>query len=241
MRCVPALRSVCGLCIGAAAAPLSGCNSDALGKQLPSYRYRLTAEVETPRGIATGASVIQVQWKLAPKIMGSQGSGSHKVRGQAVAVGLPRGQTLFILLRSAADSEWVTVQSNGYEPTLPIEAQDSTARTVPRTLTISGQAVDNYPIFVRFRDNGNPHTMEIVDPDNLAASFGPGIRLKSLTVALTGAPAVADLPNRLPWLRDRSIGFYKAARDPATGRLIYTPTDRRVHQLDYRDFVREEM
>ena len=42
------------------AVALAGCG-DVLGRDLPSYRYRLTVEVNTPEGLKTGSSVIEVE------------------------------------------------------------------------------------------------------------------------------------------------------------------------------------
>jgi hypothetical protein len=218
---------------------LNSCNSDAFGKQLPPYRYKLTAHVETPEGIKIGSSVIEVRWKTPPKIFGSQASGSHQVRGEAVAVDLPRGQTLFILLRSEGNSEWVTLQPGYYRLNLPPKAQDRTIHAVPRTRIISGQAVDNYPIFIRFKNIHDSSSGEIVNPDNLAATFGRGVRLRALTTELTEEQPVAEIANRLPWLENIEKSFYRKTEDPSTGRSIYVPDDWRIQQLSRRDFSRE--
>ena len=72
----------------------------------PSYKSRLTATVETPQGERSGHSVIAVWWRSPSPIFGTQGSAGFTVKGEAVAVDLPKGQTLFVLLRSAANVDW---------------------------------------------------------------------------------------------------------------------------------------
>lgn len=217
---------------------LGGCSSETLGKQLSPYRYKLTAQVETPEGVKSGASVIEVQWKLPPKIMGSQGSGSYQVKGQAVAVDLPGGQTLFVLLRSGWNVDWAAKSPYGPHQDLPIGTGDQGPHAVEKTIRTLGRQVSGYPFFVRFRDVGNPHTVEEVDPDNLAATFGPGVRLKALTVQLTGEPVTLGIRDRLPWLNDTSRGLFKAKVDPATGRRISSPITSINQELTYQDFVR---
>ena len=54
-------------------------------------RYRLSAEVETPAGVRRGSSVIQTIW--------DRGLSEATITGDAVAVDLPGGETLFVLLR----------------------------------------------------------------------------------------------------------------------------------------------
>src|SRR5690606_12946635 len=41
------------------------------------------------------------------------------------------------------------------------------------------------PYLVRFRDISDPRTVEAVDPENLAVTYGPGVRLRRATIELT--------------------------------------------------------
>ena len=59
----------------------------ACGEQLPTYRYRMTVEVETPEGLRTGSSVIEVRTRQGPGFPGPEAAGiATDVRGEAVAV-----------------------------------------------------------------------------------------------------------------------------------------------------------
>jgi hypothetical protein len=40
-----------------------------------------------------------------------------------------------------------------------------------------------YPLLVTFGDIADPKSVALVDPTNLAASFGPGVRLTSVMLA----------------------------------------------------------
>jgi hypothetical protein len=65
-----------------------------------TYRYRLTVEVETPEGLRTGSSVIQVVGDEAGKnALISPGRLTFRIFGEAVAVDLPNGKKLFAVLR----------------------------------------------------------------------------------------------------------------------------------------------
>ncbi len=79
---------------------LSGC-----GDQRDSYRYRLAAEVETPEGLKTGSSVIEVNVRqhISP---GGQVAESSESEGQAVIVDLGERGKLFVLLGSKAIEDW---------------------------------------------------------------------------------------------------------------------------------------
>jgi hypothetical protein len=56
------------------------------------------------------------------------------------------------------------------------------------------------PTLVRFRDINDPRTIDVVDPADLTASFGPNIRLKSVTVQITDKPVTyTNIDQILPY------------------------------------------
>ena len=178
---------------------LAGCDSEALGRNYPPYRYRLALAVETPEGERTGASVIEVQWTEAGKAFGIQSGAGYSVRGEATAVDLPGGQTLFVLLRSARNPDWAAWALRDVVQNIKDQGEsDRDPHPVPRQVELLGEQVDNYPYFVRFRDPADPKSVEQVAPDDLAASFGPGYRLKSLTVQVTDEAVTSGIGKRLP-------------------------------------------
>jgi hypothetical protein len=70
---------------------------------------------------------------------------------------------------------------------------------IPRTLKRPGdEIVDNYPQLVHFRDSRDPKSVAAVDPAHLDAAFGPGVRLKRITVQVTGDPVTRGIEGRLP-------------------------------------------
>jgi hypothetical protein len=189
------------LSLALSAVTLGGCGPDPLGHALPPDRFRLTAEVETPEGVRTGSSVIEVQWSTPPKILGSQGSSGYHIKGEAVVVDLPKGQTLFVLLSSPTSVDWAASALDGTGLGSPgARPADRGPRPLPRTVKLLADKVDNYPYFVRFRDPGYPKTVELVDPDDLTKAFGKGIKLRSLTVQLTDATTTDAIRQRLPWV-----------------------------------------
>lgn len=194
---------------------IASCDSDALADKLlfyTPYHARLVVEVETPEGVKRGQSVIEVKWTF----------GDFAVNGEAVAVDLPDGQTLFLLLRSNYDPDWAAKLHHNIEIDMgdvPENDDDSyssrNARKkyyyakvaadrqiwpVHRIIEVGSEQVDNYPYFIRFRDIKDPASAEQVDPDNLAKTFGHGYKLKSLTVQMTEEPITKEIEGRLKWL-----------------------------------------
>ncbi|MEM7778318.1 MAG: hypothetical protein AAF732_22280, partial [Pseudomonadota bacterium] len=59
----------------------------------------------------------------------------------------------------------------------------------------------SYPLLVTFDDIKNPVTAREVDPNDLAATFGPGYALSSLTIEITDEPVTEGrVESVLAWL-----------------------------------------
>jgi hypothetical protein len=178
----------------------------------PDYRYRLTVEVDTPEGVKTGSSVIEVKQNIGRS--GSSPLHSQIYRhanGEAVAVDLSGGKTLFALLRSDNDIEWAAQVMHRVAPKIDGETSDEAfdnillikgtvelPRTFPPVAWIPERSA--YPMMVTFGDLADPTSVAEVDPDDLAASFGEGVRLKRITVELTDDPVTTGIEERLGWL-----------------------------------------
>jgi hypothetical protein len=62
--------------------------------------------------------------------------------------------------------------------------------------------LEHLPMLARLRDPRDPATAERVDPTNLAATFGAGVRLVRVTAQITDDPlAPPTIENKLPWIR----------------------------------------
>ncbi len=208
----------------------------------PTYSYRLTATVETPEGERQGHSVIAVWWRGANKIFGSQASAGFTVRGEAVAVDLPNGQTMFVVLGTPDFQDWAAYQHDNVSVSVAegedmshvwprIAADRHVYPVARRTLIGTPLEMNNYPMFVRFRNIADPRTVEEVNPDDLAASFGPGYRLKSLTVQMTDEPVTTGIEKRLPWLISQGVLIEHPPKMPISER----PT---VERLNSRNFLK---
>lgn len=184
----------------------------------PTYAWnqKLTVTVSTPRGEVSGSSVVAVSWTKNFFSGGWGGALFHlTLRGDATTVDLGGDQFLFALLAYEHSQE---PNSTGVIPLkllrLPNEneyaylAPDRIKRvhaargrgpiTLPQKL---------YPRFLRFRDIKDPTTAELVDPDYLAKSFGPGVRLVRVTIEITDEAATRGIRKVLPWLSP-NLGWF---------------------------------
>lgn len=178
----------------------------------PDYRYRLTVEVETHEGLRSGASVIEVRQNIGRSGSSPLHSQIYRhAKGEAVAVDLPGGKTLFALLRSDSDVEWAAqvmhllapqiqgeTSQDSFDNVLLIKGKVEVPRTFPRVAWIPTRSA--YPMMVVFGDPTDPTSVTKVDPDDLAATFGEGVKLKRVTVELTDDPVSTGIEKRLAWL-----------------------------------------
>jgi hypothetical protein len=209
--------------------PLAACGSGgnsnetrqtmAGGKVYPTYRYRLTVEVDTPEGLKTGSSVIEVATSRGSEFaIPSPRALSYKVRGEAVTVDLGKRGLMFALLRSEHLSDWASGAFEAMVPSRSIDEEmkidDVYGERRARALALKGPQVvprwreptrSGYPMLVRFTDITNPATIEKVDPDNVAESFGKGVALKRITLERTDEAVTTGIVKRLGWLANRNV------------------------------------
>jgi hypothetical protein len=159
---------------------------------LPSYRYEITVEVDTPSGLRTGSSVIEVRARREPKLLPGITGVGVSFEGEAAAVDLLEGVTSYGYPQSIA-LNLLTPEERAAIPELEAGRVLSTVR---RTAELPRRA---YPLLVTFRDPANPHTVEGVDPDNLT-QFGSWVFLKRITISSTDKPVTEGIRMRLPWL-----------------------------------------
>jgi len=206
------MRAIIGLWALLAAMALAGCDSVARDDRAPNYRYRLTVEVDTPEGLRTGSSVIEVEQNMGRSgASPAHGQIYYRVRGEAVAVDLPGEKTLFALLRSENDVGWsarvmqmISPNVDGeawedvFDNVLLVEGEVEVPQTWPANAVLPERSA--YPMLVTFGNFDDPVSVEMVDPDDLAATFGKGYALERITVQLTEYPVTTGIEERLRWI-----------------------------------------
>lgn len=200
-----------------------GCGQAASGDpSLPTYRYRMTVEVDTPQGLRTGSSVIEVASNIASKnALTSPGLLTTHVRGEAVAVDLPGGQVLFALLSRPDQVDGASYYPLMAMPPPPAGIRDNYTKTLQRLIRWRGVGTlppSYYPMLVRFDDIRNATTIQAVDPTDLTAFFGKGIRLRQINIRVTNDAVTSGIEEKLVWLPSLSDGgaiSWKTTRHPA--------------------------
>lgn len=171
-----------------------------------SYNFRMTVAVETPDGVKSGSSVYSVSAGDRPKLTAEEGSRSMVVKGEAVAVDLPDGKTLFALLKTNAHfGDMSGLSMTALDPTFKSGLYDTvgTARRISKRNGVKESAEvspSDYPMFVTFADINDPKSVVQVDPSDPAATLGQGYAIKSITIEITDDLVTTGIEQRLAWL-----------------------------------------
>lgn len=188
------LRGVLGIVTaGVAAAALWQCSPN------NALRYKMTVEVDTPEGVKSGFTVREMGLSTDNIMRPTTGS----LKGEAVAVDLPGGQVLFALLTGGDGDVDYAMQIGGRaevwgkSPSEPRYGPVELYPAAPNTVGL--ERTDPLPMLVRFRDLSNPKSVERVAPANLAATFGPGVRLRRITVEMTDGDVTTGIERRFSW------------------------------------------
>ena len=189
-----ARRGMLGVMAGSVAAVLTGCGI--LGGE-KSYRFRMTVEVETPQGLKTGSSVMEVTAYEKLKLTSEEHGGGGGLRGEAVVVETADGP-VFVLLKNDGSGQPLRAQvTAALAPGAPLNPIASYVATVGDLGGMFASAKAElprkaWPQMVRFRDLSDPKSVEKVAPE--AAG------VKRIVVETTMDAVTTGIEKRIPWV-----------------------------------------
>ncbi len=154
-----------------------------------SWHQKMTITFETPAGEVSGSSVSAVSWRKQWFRWDGMGWSSD-LTGEAVVVEVTPGRFLFALLKGAGTTEYMgsvaAASIAGREGRVLDEALFSEVyHRSNRARGVITVPEYQYPMLVTFDDITKPETVRRVDPKDLAAVFGEGVRLKAVTLEIT--------------------------------------------------------
>ncbi len=178
-----------------------------------SWYQRITVEVMVDGELVSGSSVTLSRVRFSPNWFPS---GSHRhpsIEGEAVVVDLGERGMLFALLRSEGSVDYTkSVAMRRYREIFFTSSGRSRGRGnmlwSPYN-TLADQRDErvlphnDYPMLVTFTDIDDPTSVQLVDPDDLAATFGEGVNLNRITLAITGDGVTRGIEDVLGWLTRR--------------------------------------
>lgn len=196
------------------------------------YHFRMTVEVETPQGLRTGSSVYEVSaWR---PVIRDAIDRAWSVRGEAVAVDLPGGKTLFALLKTnAMHNDMAGLSMTALDPAFNNDIIESATRIAARRGIRSPAEVprSDYPMLVTFRDPKDPKSVERVTSDDLSATFGVGVKLKRITVRVANDAVTTGIEKRLAWLETHIGSLVKRERNRPIGDM---PEEHRLTVTNFK-------
>ncbi len=180
-----------------------------------SFHEKLTLTVSTPNGQKSASAVTAISSTREFGVVYSAlsgltngGTGSSKAWANAVALEIAPDRWLFTLVVQEDGASIHPLGSHGfYDPAKGIPLKNHRNETLQAALLENppGTQIDLprhvWPALVTFTDLADPLSMQLVNPDDLAASFGPGFSLAGLSLSLADAPSDSKLLHKLlPWL-----------------------------------------
>jgi hypothetical protein len=181
-------------------------------------RYRLTLDVVVDGATRTGSGVVEIAYQGMPDWLSKIGEAGHfggDMRGCAITVDLGERGSLFVVnsrpfledpkthllaFPKLASLNMLPFVAYG----LPQDYDPSSGLAAVRELQKKQGSVevppDGLPMVVRFRNINDGETIEELDPRDLAAAYGPGVRLARARFEFTTDP-VSSMPKTWPkWL-----------------------------------------
>ncbi|KRA60366.1 hypothetical protein ASD79_09020 [Caulobacter sp. Root655] len=218
-------RGLLWLSTGLAMLGLAGCETVGV------YRFRLTVEIDTPRGVRDGSSVMQVRYGVSYNINGGGQQADVDLDGEAVFVDLGDGRHVIAVLGHPL------LRSGAYEQRfLPADAffPDYSSLRQIRALKASGKklqgaadlAVEQIPSLATFERPADPTSARVVygrairmvadgageretrvHIDEIAEVFGAGYALRRVRLEIVpeNTPITRQIKQRLPWLNDPNV------------------------------------
>lgn len=222
---------------------LTGCSPS------ETWNQRLTLVIETPDGEVRGSVVQRIDWEgtgaLGKEMFGGVDSSSASVRvtGEALAVEVMPGRWLFALLKGGSGWQGEPGLNAGFAIAV---SRGHFAKSAEGVKEVVGFPKDTpveltpeaWPLLVTFDDITKPETVREVDPADLAAVFGVGVRLKAVTLEITQeAVTEGRVEEILPWLE--SVGRERGTLIPDPPLLSTDLTDPEIQLLGPNAFSTE--
>jgi hypothetical protein len=194
-----------------------------------SYRFRITLNIDTPQGLKSGSSVMEVRtWRYPAWMTLGNNTGESILKGEAVFVDLGPGEdgkprnivALMALGPLGKGHEFYLLPGIVFEP-LWQQKQSSPEFRAPSSelpkLPVGTKAElrgDLIPTLVTFSNVNDPKTVRAVPPDNFGEILGKGISFRDAQieivasgawpfslVGLGGEPLTRGIEQKLPAFR----------------------------------------
>jgi hypothetical protein len=190
-------------------------------------RYRLTLYIDSNGQVVNGSSVYDTLWGWSPPPLAQLQGGrpwSTVVEGQALAVDLGNhGMLVAVMshdplrigkppnLGSSLDPAGLLAET--FESSIGGMTWDL-LRRIRDTRGPVDVPLQILPLLIRLGDRNDPGSIEWVNPYDLAANFGTGVKLVRATIEMTSDPVTTGIEEKLPWLALTRPNFWIVKSPP---------------------------
>ena len=210
-------------------------------------RYRLTLDVDVDGAMRTGSGVVEIAYQPPPDWLAGIGGGAQflgTMRGYAITVDLGERGLLFVVDRqplvrdskafgNAASLGMLPFAAYGLSQSQNPSSGLAAARALREKKGAVNLPVEKLPMIVRFTDINDRSTIEELDPRDLAAAYGSGVRLVRAVFEFTTDP-VSAMPKSWPkWLADAHHIEFAFSNEFAFSHL-YTGSGVHVSTADFK-------
>ena len=175
-----------------------------------SFRYKLALAVDTPEGVKTGYSVVEVDaWDVSIPARGTM----SRAKGEAVYVDLGEGARPLVAAMGPYRPQKGGFRWGEGKPDIdgllrlygePAKSEETLIDRMRRLARMRGPRVltaSDLPDLVTFADVNEPKSVLRVDPHDLPAALGPEVKWNSITIAITNELVTTGIEKKLPWLK----------------------------------------
>jgi TAT (twin-arginine translocation) pathway signal sequence len=169
------------------------------------WKRKLTVTISSPSG-EKSASVVQAQSLSEDPVTGAAHS---TLKGEAVVLEVTSGKYLFALIQENKPQTELIV----FPGEAPLVSTHNLSGVVDKVFQVPQSA---YPMLVTFTDINDPKSVKEVKPSDLAATFGAGFALKSITLEITDEKVIEGVVvSALPWIKGFNCAFVPSVMKPA--------------------------
>jgi hypothetical protein len=178
------------------------------------WKRKLTVTISSPTG-EKSALVVQYQSLSEDPVTGAAHS---TLKGEAVVLEVTSGKYLFALIQENKPQTELIV----FPGEAPLVSTHNLSGVVGKVFQVPQSA---YPMLVTFTDINDPKSVKEVKPSDLAATFGAGFALKSITLEITDEKVTEGVVEKvLPWIETLK-GRVKPIREPIPDNYVGTPEE----------------
>ena len=176
-----------------------------------NFRYKLTLAVDTPEGVKTGFSVVEMDaWDVSIPARGTM----SRAKGEAVYVGLGEGARPIVAAMGPYRPQKGGFRWGEGKPDIdgllllygePAKREETLIDRIRRLASMRGPralTASELPDLVTFADINDPRSFLRVDPHDLPAALGRGVKWNSITIEITNEPLTTGIEKKLPWLNN---------------------------------------